>query len=83
MMDWNSPQVRFRAQRLSTGATAEPLVQQFFGGLVEQARQGLDPETPIAELFPDLAIVAGNLQLMVPVDRANEQELYDLMMKDM
>ena len=83
MMDWNSPQVRFRAQRLSTGAKAEPMVQQIFGGLVEQARQGLDPETPIAELFPDLAIVAGNLQLMVPVDRANEQELYDLMMKDM
>jgi len=95
MMDLMSPHVRMQAGRLSTGEAAAAVAEKVFRGLLDKAREqqvvvedditspssNLSTITTTLDLFPDIAIVAGSMELMIPVDKS-EKELYDLMFND-
>ncbi|KAI2509474.1 hypothetical protein MHU86_4975 [Fragilaria crotonensis] len=71
MVQWRGKHVTFDTERILTGSKAVPLVEQYFGGLVQRLRESVedcDDEDPLLELIPDVAIVLGTMRLSLPMD---------------
>lgn len=67
----------FAAQRIQTGPEAYFMARQVFNKLVRQQEQ-INPNQDFEVVFPDLLIVAGSMELLLPVDPTTEKELYSL-----
>lgn len=88
MMQLQSPAVRMRADRLVTGPKAVPFVEGVFGGLLRKLRAAEAEEevescgdggasSGVLELLPDCAIVIGTIQLILPVAKDDDDDLFD------
>uniref|UniRef100_A0A7S2VAX3 Uncharacterized protein n=1 Tax=Entomoneis paludosa TaxID=265537 RepID=A0A7S2VAX3_9STRA len=83
MMELKHPHVRMRTERLATGTAGATMAEQVFGSLLRQVRAQSDDTrlSTALELFPDIAIVAGTMELLLPIDK-DERDLYDMMFED-
>ena len=63
MMDLKGHNVRMQADQIWTGPAAVPVVERVFGSLVQRARQGQEEPLEVLEVFPELAIVVGHMEL--------------------
>jgi hypothetical protein len=69
MMCLKHPLVQMQGEQLVTGEKAVPTVETIFATLLTKLRSSRESEsttTPVLKLFPDLAIVSGTMQILMP-----------------
>jgi len=84
MMELKSPHVRMVTEKFASGMAGAAMAEHVFKGLLNKFRAECEDTTTTLtarELFPDLAVVVGTMDLLMPIDK-KEQELYKLMFED-
>lgn len=72
MMHLKGDHITMEADKILTGAAAVPVLEGVFGGLMRRIRGDDDDDeeeqVDVLQVFPELAIVVGNMELWLPVE---------------